>query len=51
MSKNSETKTLGKAVQIDHARIQDHPGELVRGTIEEKKWSPKFGQCCKVESA
>ncbi len=30
MSKDS--KTLGKVVQIDEARIQDHLGELVRGT-------------------
>ncbi len=33
MSKDS--KTLGKVVQIDEARIQDHLGELVRGTVEE----------------
>jgi putative transposase len=35
MSNNSETKALGKVVQIDDARIQDHLGELVRGTVEE----------------
>ncbi len=35
MSNNSESKTLGKVVQIDDARIQDHLGELVRGTVEE----------------
>jgi len=35
MNNNSETKTLGKVVQIDEARIQDHLGELVRGTVEE----------------
>jgi hypothetical protein len=28
-------KTLGKVVQIDERRIQDHLGELVRGTVEE----------------
>jgi putative transposase len=28
-------KTLGKIVQIDEKRIQDHLGELVRGTVEE----------------
>jgi transposase-like protein len=28
-------KTLGKVVQIDEKRIQDHLGELVRGTVEE----------------
>ncbi len=30
MTNNSETKALGKVVQIDDARIQDHLGELVR---------------------
>ena len=35
MSNNSEIKTLGKVVQIDEARLQDHLGELVRGTVEE----------------
>lgn len=28
-------KTLSKVVQIDEKRIQDHLGELVRGTVEE----------------
>lgn len=28
-------KALGKVVQIDEKRIQDHLGELVRGTVEE----------------
>ena len=28
-------KTLGKVVQIDEKRINDHLGELVRGTVEE----------------
>ena len=35
MDQDSETKTLGKVVQIDEARIQDHLGELVRGTVED----------------
>jgi putative transposase len=35
MKNNNETKALGKVVQIDEARIQDHLGELVRGTVEE----------------
>ena len=30
-----DSKTLGKVVQIDDRRIQDHLGELVRGTVEE----------------
>ena len=34
MTENSK-KTLGKVVQIDERRIQDHLGELVRGTVEE----------------
>lgn len=32
---SNDSKTLGKVVQIDEARIQDHLGELVRGTVEE----------------
>lgn len=35
ISNNSESKRLGKIVQINDARIQDHLGELVRGTMEE----------------
>lgn len=35
MKNNSEPKPLGKVVQIDEAKIQDHLGELVRGTVEE----------------
>ena len=30
-----DTRTLNKVVQIDDRRIQDHLGELVRGTVEE----------------
>ena len=30
-----DTRTLNKVVQIDERRIQDHLGELVRGTVEE----------------
>ena len=28
-------KTLGNVVSIDEGRIQDHLGELMRGTVEE----------------
>jgi len=35
MKQDSESKSLGKVVKIDDARIQDHLGELVRGTVEE----------------
>lgn len=31
------TQKLGKVIQIDEAQIQDHLGELVRGTVKEKK--------------
>ena len=31
----TSTKGLSKVVQIDERRIQDHLGELVRGTVEE----------------
>lgn len=32
---DKDTRTMSKVVQIDEARIQDHLGELVRGTVEE----------------
>ncbi len=35
MTKDSR-KSLSKVVQIDEKRIQDHLGELVRGTVEER---------------
>ncbi len=30
-----DTRTLNKVSQTDERRIQDHLGELVRGTVEE----------------
>jgi transposase-like protein len=30
-----ETKPMGQVIQIDEARIRDHLGEMVRGTVEE----------------
>gem|GEM_PF-1498955 len=32
---DKDSKNLGKVVQIDDRRFQDHLGELVRGTVEE----------------
>jgi putative transposase len=31
----SDEKTMGHVIQIDEARIRDHLGEMVRGTVEE----------------
>jgi putative transposase len=31
----SDDKPMGQVIQIDEARIRDHLGELVRGTVEE----------------
>jgi putative transposase len=31
----SEEKPMGYVIQIDEARIRDHLGEMVRGTVEE----------------
>jgi putative transposase len=31
----SDKKTMGQVIQIDEARIRDHLGEMVRGTVEE----------------
>lgn len=35
MDEKPETKPLGQVIQIDEARIRDHLGEMVRGTVEE----------------
>ena len=32
---NKDTPKLGKVIEIDEARIRDHLGELVRGSVEE----------------
>ena len=31
----SDEKPMGQIIQIDEARIRDHLGEMVRGTVEE----------------
>ena len=31
----SDEKPLGQVIQIDEARIRDHLGEMVRGTVQE----------------
>ena len=31
----SDEKPMGQVIQIDEARIRDHLGEIVRGTVEE----------------
>lgn len=35
MDKNEKPKAMGEVIQIDEARIRDHLGEMVRGTVEE----------------
>ncbi len=35
MNKDGTSKTMGEVIQIDEARIRDHLGEMVRGTVEE----------------
>jgi len=35
MDEKTETKSMGQVIQIDEARIRDHLGEMVRGTVEE----------------
>jgi putative transposase len=32
---SEDTRDLGKVIEIDEARIKDHLGEIVRGTVEE----------------
>jgi hypothetical protein len=31
----SDEKPMGQVIQIDEARIRDHLGDMVRGTVEE----------------
>jgi len=31
----SDERPMGQVIQIDEARIRDHLGEMVRGTVEE----------------
>jgi hypothetical protein len=31
----SDEKAMGQVIQIDEARIRDHLGEMVSGTVEE----------------
>ena len=35
MSDDRKEGPMGQVIQIDEARIQDHLGEMVRGTVEE----------------
>jgi putative transposase len=35
MDEKPETSPMGQVIQIDEARIRDHLGEMVRGTVEE----------------
>ena len=35
MDEKAEARPMGQVSQIDEARIRDHLGEMVRGTVEE----------------
>src|ERR1700691_1133863 len=35
MNEDDGLKAMGQVIQIDEARIRDHLGEMVRGTVEE----------------
>ncbi len=35
MDDTTESRPMGQVIQIDEARIRDHLGEMVRGTVEE----------------
>jgi hypothetical protein len=37
MSEDDGLKAMGQVIQIDEARIRDHLGEMVRGTVEEMR--------------
>ena len=35
MEDHEKPKPMGQVIQIPEARIRDHPGEMVRGSVEE----------------
>ena len=35
MTDDKEEEKMGEVIRIDEARIKDHLGEMVRGTVEE----------------
>ena len=35
MKEENEGRSMGQVIKIDEARIRDHLGEMVRGTVEE----------------
>lgn len=35
MDDDGQPKGMGEVIRIDQGRIRDHPGEMVRGTVEE----------------
>ena len=35
MNDKQKSEDMGQVIQIDEARIKDHLGEMVRGTVEE----------------
>ena len=35
MGENEKPRITGEVIQIDDARIRDHLGEMIRGTVEE----------------
>jgi hypothetical protein len=40
----SDEKVMGQVIQIDEARIRDHLGEMVRGTVARARVWPPRGQ-------
>jgi hypothetical protein len=46
----SDEKTMGDVIQIDEARIRDHLGELVRGTVEETLNAMLDAEACQIAS-
>ena len=42
----SDEKPMGQVIQIDEARIRDHLGEMVRGTVEETRLDAEADQLC-----
>ncbi len=35
MDENEKPKGMGRIIHVDEARIRDHLGEMVRGTVDE----------------
>ena len=46
MKEENEGRPMGQVIKIDEARIRDHLGEMVRGTVEETLNATLSAEAC-----